>query len=151
MADPEIINWYRYSDGLTTSGQPNEAQLKEIAALGVNHVINLALHTHELALPDEAASAAALGMRYTHIPVAFDAPTEADFDAFCLVMEAHKEEIIHVHCIMNWRVTAFLYRYQRDVLHIDEPESRSDMEHIWSPSASDDPRARVWVAFLAPR
>jgi hypothetical protein len=48
MADPETIyNWRRLDDRVTTSGQPTEPQLADIEALGVRHVVNLALHTHE--------------------------------------------------------------------------------------------------------
>ena len=58
MADPETIyNWRRLDDRITTSGQPTEPQLADIHALGVRHIVNLGLRTHEKALPDEAASA----------------------------------------------------------------------------------------------
>jgi len=70
MADPEsIYNWRRLDDRITTSGQPTEPQLADIHALGVRHIINLGLHSHEKALPDEAASVSRLGMTYIHIPV----------------------------------------------------------------------------------
>jgi protein tyrosine phosphatase (PTP) superfamily phosphohydrolase (DUF442 family) len=63
MADPEAIyNWGRLDNRITTSGQPTEKQLADIHALGVRHIVNLGLHTHEKALPDEAASVARLGM-----------------------------------------------------------------------------------------
>lgn len=140
--DPaDIFAWLRLDDRLSTSGQPTEAQLTALRALGVCHVINLALHTHERALPDEAASVAALGMDYIHIPVAFDAPTEADFAAFCAVMRAIGEAPVHVHCIVNARVSAFLYRYRRDVLGMDETQARAAMEAIWRPGG-------VWAAFV---
>jgi len=62
MADPEAIyNWQRLDNRLTTSGQPTEKQLADIHALGVRHIVNLGLHTHEKALPDEAASVSRLG------------------------------------------------------------------------------------------
>ena len=77
MNEPTTItNWKRLSERVTTSGQPAESDLGSLAALGVRTVINLALHTHERALPDEAGSVAALGMAYVHIPVAFNQPTE---------------------------------------------------------------------------
>jgi protein tyrosine phosphatase (PTP) superfamily phosphohydrolase (DUF442 family) len=70
MADPELIyNWRRLDDRITTSGQPSEAQLADIQALGIRHIVNLGLHTHEKALPDEAASVNRFGMMYIHIPV----------------------------------------------------------------------------------
>ena len=98
--------------------------------------MNLALHTHEKALPDEAASVSRLGMTYIHIPVDFQNPTDDDFDQFCAVMEQLKEVPVHVHCIANYRVSAFFYRYRRDVLGMDEAEARTDMEQIWHPRAS---------------
>jgi protein tyrosine phosphatase (PTP) superfamily phosphohydrolase (DUF442 family) len=40
MADPETIyNWRRLDDRITTSGQPTEAQLADIHALGVRHIV----------------------------------------------------------------------------------------------------------------
>src|SRR3954471_14633339 len=76
MADPEgIYDWRRLDDRITTSGQPTEEQLADIQALGVRHIINLGLHSHEKALPDEAASVRDLGMTYMHIPVDFQHPT----------------------------------------------------------------------------
>ena len=142
VSDPQdIFAWRRLDDRLTTSGQPTEEQLASLQALGVRHVINLALHTHERALPDEAASIARLGMAYVHIPVEFDAPTEADFARFCDVMAEIGDETVHVHCIVNARVSAFLYLYRRDVLGMNETEARGAMEAIWRPGG-------VWAAFI---
>ena len=108
MADPETIyNWRRLDDRITISGQPTEPQLADIHALGVRHIINLGLHSHEKALPDEAASVSRLGMTYIHIPVDFQKPTDGDFDQFCSAIEQLKEVPVHVHCIANYRVSAF--------------------------------------------
>jgi protein tyrosine phosphatase (PTP) superfamily phosphohydrolase (DUF442 family) len=128
MADPETIyNWRRLDDRITTSGQPTEPQLANIHALGVRHIVNLGLHTHEKALPNEGASVSRLGMTYIHIPVDFQNPT--------------KKVPVHVQCIANYRVSAFLYRYRRDVLGIDETHARAEMEAIWHPEG-------VWAAFV---
>src|SRR6478672_2013889 len=125
MDDPETIyNWRRLDDRITTSGQPTEEQLVDIRDLGVKHVVNLALHTHEKALPDEAASVSRLGMEYIHIPVDFQNPTEQDFEQFCAAMEKLKGVPVHVHCIANYRVSAFFYRYHRDVHDMDEATAR---------------------------
>jgi protein tyrosine phosphatase (PTP) superfamily phosphohydrolase (DUF442 family) len=142
MADPETIyNWRRLDDRITTSGQPTEPQLADIHALGVRHIINLGLHSHEKALPGEAASVGRLGMTYIHIPVDFQNPTDGDFSQFCSAMEPLKNVPVHVHCIANYRVSAFFYRYRRDVLGIDEAEVRADMEQVWQPEG-------VWPAFV---
>lgn len=143
MVDPEdIYNWYRLDDRITTSGQPTEEQLAGIRDIGVQHVVNLALHTHEKALPDEAASVRALGMTYTHIPVDFQNPTQDDFAQFCACMEQFKDAPTHVHCIANYRVSAFFYRYRRDVLGWDDAAARADMDAIWKPEG-------VWAAYIA--
>lgn len=141
MADPEsIYNWRRLDARVTTSGQPTQAQLAELRALGVRHVVNLALHSHERALPDEAASVQGLGMTYVHIPVDFANPTEEDFQRFCRVMAQLQDEPVHVHCIANYRVSAFFYRYRRDRLGMDEAQARAEMEQVWRPEG-------VWAAF----
>ena len=142
MADPETIyNWRRLDDRVTTSGQPTEQQLGDIQALGVRHIVNLGLHTHEKALPDEAASVSRLGMTYIHIPVDFQNPTDEDFTKFRSAMEQLKEVPVHVHCIANYRVSAFFYRYRRDVLGMDETQARAEMEQIWHPEG-------VWARFI---
>jgi uncharacterized protein (TIGR01244 family) len=140
-SDPATIyNWRRLDDRITTSGQPTEQQLADIHALGVRHIVNLGLHSHEKALPDEAASVSRLGMTYIHIPVDFQNPTDRDFEQFCSAMEQLNEVPVHVHCIANYRVSAFFYRYRRDVLGTDEAQARADMEEIWHPEG-------VWAAF----
>lgn len=145
MADPEgIYNWHRLDDRITTSGQPTEEQLAEINALGVRHIVNLGLHSHEKALPDEAASVSRLGMEYIHIPVDFQNPTEKDFQQFCSVMERLKGVPVHVHCIANARVSAFFYRYRRDVLGMDDARAKAEMEAVWHPKG-------VWVDFVERR
>lgn len=142
MRDPSgILNWRRIDARTTTSGQPTEVQLKALRDLGVETVINLGLHTHEKALADEAASVAALGMRYVHIPVQFDAPTDDDFQRFAAAMSESQGEKVHIHCIVNMRVSAFFYRYQRDVLGLSEEESRAAMDTLWRPGGA-------WAAFI---
>lgn len=140
--DPEAIyNWRRLDDRITTSGQPTEPQLAGLQALGIRHVVNLGLHSHEKALPDEAASLSRLGMTYIHIPVDFKNPTDQDFTRFCTAMEELKDVPVHVHCIANYRVSAFFYRYRRDILGTDEAEARAEMERVWKPD-------RAWQAFI---
>jgi protein tyrosine phosphatase (PTP) superfamily phosphohydrolase (DUF442 family) len=107
----------------------------------VRYVINLGLHSHEKALPDEAATVDALGMTYVHIPVDFQNPTERDFDAFCTALKEAGEGLVHVHCIANYRVSAFFYRYRRTALGIDAERARADLDQVWQPDA-------VWTAFI---
>lgn len=134
MGDPEdIYNWRRLDERLTTSGQPSEAQLQAIATLGVDCVVNLGLHTHPKALPDERGTVTALGMDYIHQPVDFQNPTAADLDRFCEAMDRLQGRTVHVHCIANWRVSAFLYRWRIDRLGWAPSRARPDLDAIWTP------------------
>lgn len=142
MSDlPHILNWRRLGPRLTTSGQPTEAQLAEIKAMGVTHVINLGLHHDKNALPDEAGVLAGLGLDYTYIPVIFEDPKDSDFNMFCAALDALDGHMVHVHCIYNARVSAFFYRYAKAGGDLDPALAATNMESIWRPG--DD-----WAAFI---
>jgi uncharacterized protein (TIGR01244 family) len=147
-ADPEgIRNWQRRPDGITTSGKLEPRDPARLAAIGVRHVINLALDDHPEALADEAALMAAAGIAYTHIPVPFDAPTPEHVAAMAKALTAHPGPH-HVHCIANYRVTAFFYLLDR-AAGVPEAEARARMAAVWNPLESDDPRVAPWRALLA--
>ena len=139
-----IFNLLRISDALTTSGQPTEAQFRRVRDAGFRRVINLAPHGGENALPDETSTLAALGIEYVHIPVDFKAPSEDDFARFCEAMEASRGKPVWVHCAANMRVSAFVYRYRRDVLRENAETAARDLKKIWEPFGA-------WKAFVAPR
>jgi hypothetical protein len=58
-------------------------------------------------------------------------------------------EPVHVHCIMNYRVSAFYYRYNRDIRGMRESEARALMERQWSPDTSGHPDVAAWARFIA--
>ncbi len=146
-SDPEhIACWQRLDSRTTTSGRLTAEDVPALAALGVRHVINLALKDSPGALAGEAERMAEAGLRYTHIPVPFDSPEDSQYQAFRAAYEADGEPV-HVHCIMNWRVSAFFYRYNRD-RGMDKQQARALLERQWSPEAGDDPRAAVWAEFI---
>ena len=145
--DPEDIRgWQRLDDATTTSGRIEDADVARLAGIGTRHVINLAMGDHPEALADEAKKLSAEGIGYTHIPVPFDAPSDAHYAAFKEALEA-ADGPIHVHCIMNWRVSAFFYRLNRE-RGMDEDSARALMHEQWAPEQSDDPRAAVWARFI---
>ncbi|MEM1302475.1 MAG: protein tyrosine phosphatase family protein [Pseudomonadota bacterium] len=142
MADPEdILNWRRVDDRLTLSGQPTAEQCTALARSGVQCVINLAPQDNKGAVQDEDSIFADLGLAYYYIPVDFDAPTDADYAAFCAAMAQHASDTVHVHCIYNARVTAFMMRYANDGRGGDVEEARERMDGIWRPGG-------VWARFL---
>ena len=149
--DPSDIRaWQRLSERVTTSGRLQEPDPARLAAIGVQHVINLAMPDHPDALPEADAAFAAQGLGYTHIPVPFGAPEEAHYRAFVEAFEA-TDGPVHVHCIANWRVSAFFYRYHRGACGMPEAEARALMEQQWSPEEHDHPDAPTWAAFIAER
>jgi uncharacterized protein (TIGR01244 family) len=150
MSDPtDLRAWQRLSERVTTSGRLQEPDPARLAEIGVRHVINLAMPDHPEALPEAESAFAAQGIGYTHIPVPFTAPEEAHYQAFVAALEA-AEGPVHVHCIANWRVSAFFYRYHRE-RGMSEPEARALMERQWSPETSDYPGASQWAALIAER
>ena len=148
MGDPsDIRNWRRRSDAITTSGRLEAGDPARLAALGVRHVVNLALDDHPEALPDEAEKLAAEGIGYSHIPVPFDAPRREHVAELARVL-ADTKGPVHVHCIMNWRVTAFFYLLDLEN-GVPEREARARMATVWDPLVSDDPRLAPWKALLS--
>ncbi len=139
-----IYNYRKITENLHSSGQPTARQFAAIRDAGFQRVINLAPHDAENALDDEAGLLAAMDMQYTHIPVHFKNPSDADFDAFVQAIKAAGEEPLWVHCAANMRVSAFIYRYRRDILKEEEASARADMEAIWEPFG-------VWKGFAAQR
>ena len=147
MADPtDIRNFLRLSGRITTSGRLEPGDPARLAAMGARRVINLAIADHPEALPDAQTAMANAGLAYTHIPVPFDAPDESHYRAFVAALE-EDDAPVHVHCIMNWRVSAFFYRRHREQ-GMDEAQARALMEQIWSPATSDYPNADKWAAFV---
>ena len=143
MTDPDhILNWRRWSDQITLSGQPSEAELVELRDAGVRHVVNLGPHDNKGALPDEAGSLAALGLEYHYIPVDFEHPTDADFGRFCAILRDLDGQRTHVHCIYNARVSAFFYRYANEGRGGESCEAFALMDSIWRPGG-------VWAHFIA--
>ena len=136
----DILNYRRVDDRITLSGQPTEAQLRMLAAAGVRDIINLGPHSNDGALDDEPGTVADAGMRYHYIPVDFSNPTEADYTAFTDVMARLAGSRVHVHCIYNARVSAFMLRYAREGQG-DVAAAEALMESIWRPG-------NVWAAFL---
>lgn len=147
MSDPTgIRNFLRLSDRVTTSGRLEPGDPTRLAAMGAKRVVNLAMADHPEALPDAEAAMRAAGLEYTHIPVPFGAPDENHYRAFVTAVEAG-EAPVHVHCIMNWRVSAFFYRYHQE-RGMTEGDARALMEQVWSPENFDYPGAEKWAAFV---
>jgi len=138
-----IFNFLPIGESIITSGQPTEAQFQLVRDAGYLHVINLAPHDAENALTDERSTLRSLGIEYIHIPVDFQHPTEADFGQFCEAMGQVGTAPVLVHCAANMRVSAFMFRYRRDILREDPEILTQDLHQIWEPFGA-------WKDFVAP-
>lgn len=142
MGVTDIHNYMRISPRLASSGQPLDNEFKFIAQAQFNVVINLAMPDSENAIPEEGNIVTALKMSYIHIPVPFDAPGAKHLKAFINVMTAFSEEKVWVHCVKNYRVSAFLYQYRKLVHNMPPEEAEMAMLPAWQPN-------EVWQQFLA--
>lgn len=140
------FSWQRLNEVVTTSGRLLDSDLQSLANMQVRHVIDLAPIEHEGALDDEEAKLARLGIEHTQICVPFNQPREEHYHAFVEALESGPVPV-HVHCIYNYRASAFFYRY-----HIEngmpESDARALMIPHWSPDASEHPAAQPWKAFI---
>lgn len=146
MSDPrtplqKIYNVLPIHEKLLTSGQPTPEQLATVAEAGYEMVLNLLPNESEAYLPEEENIVRSLGLDYYRISVIWTAPTQANFDEFCTVMDTNMHKKLYVHCAANMRVSAFLYlwRLRRNE---DPIEAEADLTDIWTPDG-------VWAEFIA--
>jgi protein tyrosine phosphatase (PTP) superfamily phosphohydrolase (DUF442 family) len=140
----QITNFVQLTPDIGSSGQPDREQFSAIAAAGYGAVVNLALPTSDHAISDEGSIVTALGMSYFHIPVQFDNPTLEDLRIFIGVMSALQGTRVWVHCVVNARVSAFLYHYLKHARGLEESAARSVVLDRWLPTMD-----ATWRAFLA--
>ena len=137
-----IFNYLPINAHLSTSGQPTTTQFKTIANNGFKFIINLAPHSSENSLKNEADIVTSLGMQYTHIPVDFDHPQRHDFEQFVNAIEACGSEKIWVHCAANMRVSCFIFLYKTSILGHSQEQAQIDLHQIWHPFG-------VWQDFIS--
>jgi protein tyrosine phosphatase (PTP) superfamily phosphohydrolase (DUF442 family) len=131
MGIEDIAAFIGVSDRLALGGQPTEAQLGELRGAGFEILINLGLSGQAYSLPNEGATARALGLEYHHIPVEFGSPTAQDLDEFIVKMDACENRKVFVHCAANYRVSCFVSLYMR-------------LRHGWSSTEAEQLVTSVW-------
>jgi uncharacterized protein (TIGR01244 family) len=143
MSIDASYNFRRVSDRVTTSGIVPVEQLRELRDQGYDAVINLKPDIEAEIGADEGQIVRDQGIDYVHLPVDFDAPTHADFEAFTQAMDAHDGQTVHVHCAANYRVTAFygVYAVERGLWNEDEADRF--VRDVWDPSEFP-----AWQSFI---
>jgi protein tyrosine phosphatase (PTP) superfamily phosphohydrolase (DUF442 family) len=144
MCEPvkiEILNFIEINEHLGTGGMPSCEQIEMIHKAGYEVVINLALKNSPTALPDEAERVAENGMIYIHIPVVWEAPKLVDLQKFFETMRTYANNKIFVHCVLNMRVSVFVFLYRTICLNTPVETAFEVVHQIWEP---DD----VWEEFI---
>ena len=140
----DILNQFKLTENIASSGQPSAAQFEGIASSGYQVVINLAMPDHENSIANEGSIVTSLGMTYMHIPVPFDAPTNDHLETFSGYMDALERQKVWVHCIVNARVSAFLFCYLQKNRGLSAKQSATPILEQWL-SQMDD----VWKGFIS--
>ena len=130
----DLLNFHQITDFVGTSGQPTNEQFQTIAKSGYKVVVNLGMHDSDNVLTEEGNIVASIGMNYIHIPVPFDAPSASHLKDFFNVMNAFEGKKIFVHCVVNARVSAFMYQYLTLIKGLDTDTSTSPLLEKWLPS-----------------
>ncbi|MFO1339843.1 MAG: protein tyrosine phosphatase family protein [Burkholderiaceae bacterium] len=129
------------SPRLVTSGQPTRAALEGLGARGFGGVIYLAPSTVPDAVRDEAAIVERQGLRYVNIPIPFNKPGDADFDAFVAAMDGMKDRQVLVHCQVNMRGSSMVFLYRVIAGHEPPEAAYEAVTKVWSPDG-------VWKQFI---
>jgi protein tyrosine phosphatase (PTP) superfamily phosphohydrolase (DUF442 family) len=111
------MNYIKVNDNISTSGQPTKKQFKIIAENNFDVVINLAMH-NKGALKEEDKIVSKYGMIYLHIPITWDEPEIERLKLFLVQLDTLQKQNkkVFIHCIMNYRVSAFIYQYKKTIL-----------------------------------
>jgi len=140
----DVINFFQITDTIGTGGQPSVSQLYDIAENGYDVVINLATHNSENAIENEGSIVASLGMTYIHIPVPFEAPTSEHLRKFFGFMNGLSEEKVFVHCAVNARVSAFVFKYLTMERKMQAEKATTPLLAQWLPQMN-----LIWKNFLS--
>ena len=127
------LNFYQITSNIGTSGQPTREQFQQIAEQGYSSVVNLAMHDSDNAIPEEGNIVTSFGMSYFHIPVPFDKPMAEHLKKFIFLMNTLRGEKVFVHCAVNARVSAFMYKYLTLAKGLDEESATTSILKRWLP------------------
>ena len=128
-----ITNYLEINPNLGTAGMPDRSQFSTIAKHGFQVVINLALNESPGAIPDEADLVTTLGMKYIHIPVIWEKPNLSDLELFFTAIQNYSKSRIFVHCVLNMRVSVFVYLYRVMIVNESHENAFRDVLKIWQP------------------
>jgi protein tyrosine phosphatase (PTP) superfamily phosphohydrolase (DUF442 family) len=129
-----IRNYKEYSPLFSSAGQPTNEQIELLKEAGFERVAYLAFSNSRGAIADEDAIVKGLGMDYIQVPVVWEAPTKSDFYAFAGAMQREPDRKTLLHCVANYRASAFAFLYRVLYQGIPLSVAKADMNSIWKPN-----------------
>jgi len=125
-----MMNYHVIDDRLATGGHFVDDGLNEVAAGGVQVVIDL----RDDPPAGQKEKLAAQGVEWINIPVKWKDPQRVDFDHFSAAMGEHKDQKVVVQCQANYRASAMTYLYRVQVEKVPEDIAVKDMLAVWEPN-----------------
>lgn len=130
----KIINYIKINKNIHTSGQPTALEFEEVKNQGIDTIINLVAHNSEGKLENEDEIISSLNMNYFHIPVDFENPSYENLKDFISLLSSQEYKNVLIHCILNYRVSAFMYVFHKYVLKTPFDEIDLSIFKKWQPS-----------------
>jgi protein tyrosine phosphatase (PTP) superfamily phosphohydrolase (DUF442 family) len=137
----EITNFLAINENLGTAGMPQVSQFEEIANAGYKVVINLAVNESPGAISNEAEILSSFGISYIHIPVIWEMPDLVSLKTFLQTMDEYAAQKVLVHCVLNMRVSIFVYLYRLLRLGESPENAYESVLEIWEPD-------NTWQSFI---
>ncbi len=137
----EIPDYIDYSNTLSSSGQPLAKHIPQLAEMGFDQVIYLALTTNSTAIKKEDELVLKNGMDYVHVAVDYSKPSLRNFETVASLLNNSEDLKSLVHCQVNYRASTFSFLYR--VIYLDVPigDAKKDLDRVWGPDS-------VWYQFI---
>jgi len=118
---PNIVT---IAPGIVTAGQPTAKALASLRDEGFTAVVYLVPPGASDAVAGEADIVRSQGMDFTQLPMRWEEPTDADFDAFAAAMTRTRDGKVLVHCQVNLRASTMTFHGHHPSI---DQDSRSDL------------------------
>lgn len=143
----DIFNCVVISENIALSGQPTEAQFKDIAQAGFEHIIDLAPTDARYSIADESLLLKSLKVSYYHLPVDFNQPSLEDFEIFENTLLELLNKKVWIHCAANYRVSVFFGLFAQKHLGWTTTQRDALIRSIWE-SDENWSMSDTWKEFL---
>ncbi len=118
---------------LVTAGQPSAEWLATLAEQGFEAVIYLAPPTVGDAVREEPLIVGRQGLIWANLPIRFDRPADADYEAFAALLSSLRGKKVLVHCQVNMRASTLTFLYRVLAEKADPHKAWDKVAGVWTP------------------